>query len=126
MRFTSTSSRRRQAEPIVPMINVVFLLLIFFLMTAQIAPPEPFEMALPEAEGQPTESVALPLFLSRDGLLAHGEARGADALAAAAAAGPVILQAHAQADAQSLARALSDLVAMGAIDITLVTQEPQQ
>ncbi|MEM1152412.1 MAG: biopolymer transporter ExbD, partial [Pseudomonadota bacterium] len=30
--------RKRRAENYVPMINVVFLLLIFFLMTAQIAP----------------------------------------------------------------------------------------
>lgn len=39
--------RRPRAESIVPMINVVFLLLIFFLMTAQIAPPDPFEVAPP-------------------------------------------------------------------------------
>lgn len=42
-------------EAIIPMINVVFLLLIFFLMTAQIAPPEPFEVTPPVAdiEGDP-------------------------------------------------------------------------
>jgi len=32
---------RRPLEPIVPMINVVFLLLIFFLMSAQIRTPRP-------------------------------------------------------------------------------------
>lgn len=31
--------RRSRPESVVPMINIVFLLLIFFLMTAQIAPP---------------------------------------------------------------------------------------
>jgi len=37
----SAPRRRRPAEPIVPMINVVFLLLIFFLMSAQIRRPPP-------------------------------------------------------------------------------------
>ena len=35
----STPRMRRAAEPALPMINVVFLLLIFFLMSAQIAAP---------------------------------------------------------------------------------------
>ncbi|MBL4543543.1 MAG: biopolymer transporter ExbD, partial [Rhodobacteraceae bacterium] len=39
----------RPREPVVPMINVVFLLLIFFLMAAVIAPPEPFGVTLPRA-----------------------------------------------------------------------------
>ena len=33
--------RRPRGESIIPMINVVFLLLIFFLLTAQIAPADP-------------------------------------------------------------------------------------
>ena len=34
------------------MINVAFLLLIFFLMVAVIAPPDPFAVALPEADAE--------------------------------------------------------------------------
>ncbi|WP_322867174.1 biopolymer transporter ExbD [Aquicoccus sp. G2-2] len=37
--------RRPRGEAILPMINVVFLLLIFFLMTAELAPPEPVAVA---------------------------------------------------------------------------------
>ncbi|NHX27772.1 biopolymer transporter ExbD, partial [Escherichia coli] len=39
--------RRDRGENIVPMINVVFLLLIFFLMTAQIGPPAPIDVTPP-------------------------------------------------------------------------------
>ena len=41
--------RRPRGETIIPMINVVFLLLVFFLLTAQIAPPEPFRLTPPDA-----------------------------------------------------------------------------
>ena len=44
---------RPPVESVTPMINVVFLLLIFFLMTATIAPPAPFEVELPAAEAEP-------------------------------------------------------------------------
>ncbi|MGR3780611.1 MAG: ExbD/TolR family protein, partial [Albimonas sp.] len=74
-------------ESVTPMINVVFLLLIFFLMTATIAPPAPFEVEPPQAEAEPA-STETPdtLHLAADGRMAFGEARGEAALAAAAAA----------------------------------------
>ena len=36
---SSTDPRRRKAEPTIALINIVFLMLIFFLVAAQIAPP---------------------------------------------------------------------------------------
>ena len=51
MRFAPPGARpRRPRESAVPMINIVFLLLIFFLMTATIAPPAPFAVTPPAAE----------------------------------------------------------------------------
>ena len=41
-RFTPDAARAPTRDSTVPMINIVFLLLIFFLITAQIAPPAPF------------------------------------------------------------------------------------
>jgi len=83
MQFT-TLPRRKPPESIVPMINVVFLLLIFFLMTAQISAPEPFEITPPdtvnpseEAEGEFT------LYLSSQGELAFRDAIGEQAALAA-------------------------------------------
>lgn len=66
-------ARRTPPESIVPMINVVFLLLIFFLMTAQIAPPEPFEVTPPTVqEGDPATG-SFTLFLGADGTLGFRE-----------------------------------------------------
>ncbi|WP_272004894.1 ExbD/TolR family protein [Roseovarius sp. ZX-A-9] len=76
--------RRKLPESIVPMINVVFLLLIFFLMTAQIAPPEPFDVTPPDVtgDGAPADG-AFTLYLSRDGALAFGENMDEEAALAA-------------------------------------------
>jgi biopolymer transport protein ExbD len=40
---------RPRGESVVPMINVVFLLLIFFVMTATIVPPDPFAARPPSS-----------------------------------------------------------------------------
>ena len=118
--------RATRSEPIVPMINVVFLLLIFFLMTAQITPPDPFDITLPSAASGDKAGTDLPLYLSRTGDIAHGQTRGQSALQASHAAGPIRLHADAGADAAILARLLTDLARLGATDITLVTHEATQ
>ena len=108
-------------ESVTPMINVVFLLLIFFLMTATIAPPAPFEVELPRAEAEPGASESQrTLHVAADGRLAFGEARGDAALEAAAAAGrapgaegPLALRADAGMEAAALARLLSRLGEQG-------------
>lgn len=119
--------RKEPPESIVPMINVVFLLLIFFLMTAQIAPPDPFGIEPPEsAEG---EAGAAPLVLqvSEAGETAFGEMRGdaaLEAIAAEAAAGPVTLRAHAELPAEDLARIMADLAGRGIGAVELATIAP--
>ncbi|MBN9887435.1 ExbD/TolR family protein [Salipiger abyssi] len=113
--------RRPRPEPVVPMINVVFLLLIFFLMTASLTPPAPFDVAAPEAPGTPDEAQRDTLYLSADGQLAYGDQRGAPALEAAAAAGPVRLAADARLPAAELASILAHLSAQGAPEVQLVT-----
>lgn len=113
-------ARRTAQEPVVPMINVVFLLLIFFLMTAQIAPPDPLDVTLPSGAGADAGAVA-PLYLSARDELAYGDLRGAEALRAAVAAGPVQLHADATLDAARLAARLVQLRGLGAGDVALVT-----
>jgi len=39
MRISPTSSKRSKPEPTIALINIVFLMLIFFIVAAQIAPP---------------------------------------------------------------------------------------
>lgn len=82
----SEPPRQSPAESVVPMINVVFLLLIFFLMTAQIAPPDPIDLDLPHAPAESELAADLALYLGQDGALAYGEARGSAALVALAQA----------------------------------------
>ncbi|WP_138466240.1 biopolymer transporter ExbD [Poseidonocella sp. HB161398] len=77
--------KRQPAESIIPMINVVFLLLIFFLMTAQIAPPEPFEVTPPTAESDAQAEGEAVLYVDAAGRLGFGDQQGGDEVLAAVA-----------------------------------------
>ncbi|MFC2969869.1 biopolymer transporter ExbD [Acidimangrovimonas pyrenivorans] len=118
--------RRRPAESIIPMINVVFLLLIFFLMTAEIAPPEPFPVTPPSSSAQTPAERGLTLYLGPDGRPGFEDATGDAALArlaarAAEAPGPLLIRADAAAPAAALARLMPRLATLGLSDIRLVT-----
>lgn len=122
MRFGHPPLRRRPAENVVPMINVVFLLLIFFLMTAEIAPPEPFDVAPPHAEGTPVD-VGDRLYAGPEGALAYGTARGPAvfaALADRAGEAPLPLRADAGLEGQALAALLARLAGVGQDRVTLL------
>ena len=127
MQFSPPRPARRPRENIVPMINVVFLLLIFFLMTAQIAPPEPFEITPPASDSRsPAEGPAV-LYVSADGELAFRGARGEAALTAladAADTGPLLVRADARLAAADLARLLPRLAAAGVADLALAVGGP--
>ncbi|RNF33675.1 biopolymer transporter ExbD [Paracoccus methylarcula] len=76
--------RRPRGESIIPMINVVFLLLIFFLLTAQITQSPPFELEPPESEAEISSRHGEEqrdrnvLYVSTAGELAYNETRGDD------------------------------------------------
>lgn len=121
MDFDSASGRSA-SEPFTPMINVVFLLLIFFLMTAEIAPPAPFETAPPVAPGGADPGGTATLHLSATGDAAFVDLRGAAAIGAAAAAGGALrIRADRRLDAARLAALLSRLAAAGAGPVEIVT-----
>ena len=104
--------RRERGESIVPMINVAFLLLIFFLMVAVIVPPDPIRVSLPEAETQ-SKSVAdeaVVLFVSSDGRLTLNDS--SEPVLADLSGQSVTLRADAQMSAATLAAVLSDLSAI--------------
>jgi biopolymer transport protein ExbD len=112
----------RPREPVVPMINVVFLLLIFFLMAASIAPPEPFAVTLPVAAGEDPGVPGEVLFLGADGGLALGAARDEAVFAALAGHdGALEIRADAGLPAAALAALLPRLAAVGVAEATLVT-----
>ena len=115
------TTRRHRADADVPTINLVFLLLVFFLLTATLAPPDPPGVAPPEGEGAgPARGEALSV--AADGTLAVGAARGDAALAALAerGPGPVVVRADAALSGEALAALLPRLRAAGATRIDLV------
>lgn len=120
--------RRPRGESIVPMINVVFLLLIFFLMTSRLAEPEPFAVTPPEA-GLETEAQADPvLYVGAEGLMHFDGAEGDAALARLAAANAgdggaaVLLRADAKLEAKTLAGILRQLAEAGLSRAELVVR----
>ncbi|MGX0878282.1 biopolymer transport protein ExbD [Roseovarius sp. MBR-154] len=124
----ATPRRRRPSEAIVPMINVVFLLLIFFLMSAQITPPAPFDVTLPESASDNAARPADTLYMDAQGRLAFNAARGEavyDAIAARAVPDtPLQIRADARLEAQALTRLLPELAARGIAEIELLTGAP--
>ena len=72
---------RAPAENMLPVINLVFLLLVFFMLAGAFRAPEPFDVDAPAAHGGPPavgrDAVVL---IARDGRLAFGgvetDARG--------------------------------------------------
>lgn len=106
------------------MINVVFLLLIFFLMTSQIAPPAPVEVAAPRSTSGGEPEAELKLYLDDQGLLYFRESTGDSALTALqAVSGTVerlLLTADKGVEAAKLAAVLRQLAAIGTPQVELV------
>ncbi|HDR27780.1 biopolymer transporter ExbD [Rhodovulum sp.] len=114
---------RPQRESVVPMINVVFLLLVFFLISAQLTPPEPFDIATPEAgSDRPVEGQDI-LYVGPDGTLAYRDARGDAALALLAGEardGALLVRADKAAPGAEIARLLARLAATGVVSVELI------
>ena len=66
MRFALYPSRVKK-ESIIPMVNVIFLLLIFFLMTSSFIIPDPFELDKPYADSSNKVSTEARLYISKTG-----------------------------------------------------------
>ncbi|MCI2399226.1 biopolymer transporter ExbD [Aliiroseovarius subalbicans] len=120
MNFASAPNRR-PTEAILPMINVVFLLLIFFLMTAKIAPRAPFAVAPPATLVEALAEGHEVLFVSADGALHFG---AADEVAIWAALegfeGILTLRADAGLSAVTFAGLLARLNDAGVVQVELV------
>lgn len=89
MRFRErqAAGERATEDGMLPMINVVFLLLIFFMLSGQLASLDPFEVELPAtaSNGEPESEDAI-LVIGRYGRLAlDGEEVSLDDLPAAVA-----------------------------------------
>ncbi len=114
-----TPARRRSGESIVPMINVVFLLLVFFLMTATIAPPDPFSTEPPVTGSAETADAGDVLFVGPGGEIAFGEVRGEAVFDAVVPGEPLLVKADARLPATALASVLARLSEAGVTEIRL-------
>ena len=75
------SHRRRSSDAsLIPMINVVFLLLIFFLLAAQIRTPDPIEVSAPVSISEMVSDGELTLFIGADGQMKFGDISELDRL----------------------------------------------
>lgn len=125
MDFTE-APKKPKTESIVPMINVVFLLLIFFLMTAQIAPPDPFQVSPPtatEANNRRSDQ-SITLYVGQDGRMALDQITGEAVFTKIAAIAPQIsvlsLRVDAALDGANLAKIMARLSQAGVPRIELV------
>ncbi|MCI4661010.1 MAG: biopolymer transporter ExbD [Neomegalonema sp.] len=119
----SPAPRPERAESVVPMINVVFLLLIFFLMSATLIRPMPLEAVPPRSDANRAEESAQILVVNSAGELGFGAARGQDAIKLAAqSVPPLYLRADRAVSAQKLVRTVSELTSLGMKDIRLLTE----
>lgn len=127
MRLTLEPPPER-GEPIAPMINIVFLLLIFFLMSATFATHAELEATPPLSDAQaPAESGRVALIVSAEGEIAYAAARGEAAIAAAARAAladdaPLRIRADAAAPARRVVETVARLRRLGVSAVRLTTQ----
>ena len=63
--------RIRHGINLVPLINIVFLLLIFFMLSSTLVTPDKFDIQLPESDkGDTHESVPIVILVRGDGTIA--------------------------------------------------------
>lgn len=125
---------RRRANPddaILPLINIVFLLLIFFMVAGRLTTADPLEVSPPRSALGETQGEDEPLLLvGADGALAlSGEAIEEEAALARLAeargvdgALVVRLKADERAEAAEIARLLGRLKAIGVAKVRLLTR----
>lgn len=123
--------RDSKRDTVLPMINVVFLLLVFFVMLAEIAPPAPFAVDLPQAAGADGLAGEVNLFMSAEGAVAFADLSNDAALLAlsetcgtGACKAGVNLRADRAASGQAVAALLARLKALGVETVHLVTVAP--
>ena len=123
MKFDLPTSRQ-SGENIVPMINVVFLLLIFFLMTAQIVPPAPMDVTPPRSQSEETSEAVQSLYIDASGNVAFDEFTGEQAITEVIArSGAIYIIADQSLDAVDLIALLKRIDPTAERDVRLLTED---
>ena len=110
--FTRPPHRHSDDAGILPLVNIVFLLLIFFLFAGQLRSPEPFPVEVPEAELEAeARAVVATIVVAADGSLALDGVPLAAAELIARLAAEDVEHAAIRADREAGARDVVDLAA---------------
>lgn len=122
-------SQKRPLETTISLINIVFLMLIFFLVAGQLAPPQDGEVDLAQTDDAPPLPPPDALYVRKDGSMVY---RGEAVTAAIYLAGTngfqedgdklVRLGADAELPADLLLEHVSALYAAGATGVVIVTR----
>ena len=103
-------------DGIIPLINIVFLLLVFFLLAGYIAPPEPADITPPisaSAPDDPAEPAVLHIgadgAVQNNGVIVPDLMAAITAIAGADSAAPVIIRADQAAPAKKVLEVASAL-----------------
>ena len=135
--------RRQQREEVginlTPLIDVVFLLLIFFMVSTTFTRETQLSIDLPEAEGQPKQEIQKKieiLVAESGGYRVNGQAlvdtrmRTLQAAIYKISAGdttmPMVITADAQATHQSVVRAMDAAGQMGFVHLSITTRQPAE
>ena len=127
-------TRRRPPEDadsrIMPLINIVFLLLIFFMVAGRLGASDPFDVTPPQTgHADEARMEGVEILLGADGAVAL-DAREMDRSALMAELArrlddapdtPVRLRADQGGEARALVALMQELRALGARDVTLIT-----
>ncbi len=116
-------SPRRLRDSTIPLINVVFLMLIFFLIAGTVAPPMDPDLELVDTAGLEGREPPNALVLHRDGSLSF-QGRGIDpeTYMVGHDAGPVRIVPDRNAPGPRLIEVSGQLRALGASSVIVVTE----
>lgn len=129
MKLARAPRKTQRDEDTLPLINLVFLLLVFFMLVGALSAPDALEVDAPRAQGlNPADAGAHSLVLSRDGRLGLGrEVFAIDQLPARAAAWqaahpgqPLQFKADGAVEAQQVVALLEVLQRAGVTQLSLM------
>jgi biopolymer transport protein ExbD len=134
MGFEGRSQIREQLS-IAPLIDIVFLLLVFFMLTSTFLQPEAIDLTLPSTEtSTPTDEHPIRIALARDGEVSlNGEIVDFSALRPRLTAllegkpdTPVGLSADAAASVQQMLDVMDEVRAAGGRNLAVISQHKDQ
>ena len=117
--------RRVAKESIIPMVNVIFILLIFFLMTSSFIIPDPFEIEKPYADSSNKITREERLYISKTGKIVVANLDNEDAWRYLEKKTPkkLLLVTDGRFPAKNLLDISEKLKELGVIEINLLTNQ---